>query len=111
MATLEVWRDDCVTVYERSDAGQGVDLTVVQESDIGSGYVVFGGEGLCVPTDQLVEAASRGIRCHGQAGRMDAGQAQRADDLGVPRYKAAEGRAAKATKGAGQNVNYSLRFE
>ena len=55
MATLEVWTDNCVTVYERSDAGTGVELTVVQESDFGSGYIVFGGEGLCVATDQLSE--------------------------------------------------------
>lgn len=55
MASLEVWRDDCVTVYERSDAGDGIELTVVQESDFGSGYIVFGGAGLCVPTDQLSE--------------------------------------------------------
>lgn len=39
------------TPIVRTTVGQ----PVVQESDIGSGYVVFGGEGLCVPTDQLVE--------------------------------------------------------
>jgi hypothetical protein len=44
MASLEVWKDGCVTVYERSDAGQGVELTVVEGSDSFNtgGYITFG---------------------------------------------------------------------
>lgn len=52
MATLEVWTDGCVTVYERSDDGGGVDLTV-EETDFGNGYIFFGGAELCEPNGQL----------------------------------------------------------
>lgn len=55
MASLEVWKDGCVTVYERSDAGQGVELTVVEGSDSFNtgGYITFGGAALCEMTTHL----------------------------------------------------------